>query len=354
MATKEFKLGVFLPVGNNGWIMSSTSPQYLPTYQLNRDVSLLAEEIGFDYVFSMAKWSGYGGDIRYWDFSIESFTLMSALAAVTKRLRLIASVAPILIHPTILTKMAVTLDDISGGRLGINIVSSDHEYLKMGLYPENFDDFRHEYIDEWLTICKRLWAGEKVDFSGKYFTLNGYESHPQPLQQPWPSLVYATSSDGGYKFLAEHCNEAFVRADELRNDASKTVKRLAAERGRTVKTQAHVCLIQGETDEDAQRILQQYKSGVDPVTVTNVYDMWYEGDRAARGREILEERFPRPVFYHSFPLIGGPETIADFIEDMAVNGDFDGMLFSFPDFIDGLQKFDRHVSPLLRKRGLRP
>src|SRR6266571_6999006 len=122
---QPFKLGVFMPVGNNGWIISKTSPQYMPTYQLNKDIAQLAEQIGFDYVFSMAKWSGYGGDTRFWDYTIESFTLMAALATVTSRLRLVASIAPILMHPTILAKMAVTLDDISGGRLGVNIVSSD-------------------------------------------------------------------------------------------------------------------------------------------------------------------------------------------------------------------------------------
>src|SRR6266498_740988 len=119
----HFNLGVFMPVGNNGWILSKIGPQYLPTYKLNRDIAQLAEEIGFDYVFSMAKWTGYGGETRFCDYSIESFTLMSALAPVPPNLRLVASIAPILIHPTILAKMAATVDDICDGRLSINIVS---------------------------------------------------------------------------------------------------------------------------------------------------------------------------------------------------------------------------------------
>jgi hypothetical protein len=61
---KHFRLGVFMPVGNNGWVLSKTAPQYMPTYKLNRDTAQLAERIGFDYVFSMAKWSGYGGETR--------------------------------------------------------------------------------------------------------------------------------------------------------------------------------------------------------------------------------------------------------------------------------------------------
>src|SRR5262249_22973897 len=146
---KHFRLGVFMPVGNNGWIMSSRAPQYLPTYQLNKDIALKAEEIGFDYIFSMAKWSGYGGATRFWEDTVESFTLMSSLAAVTSRLRLVASISPILVHPTIVAKMAVTFDDISGGRAGMNIVSSDTEYTRMGLYPEDFASYHHEYNTEW-------------------------------------------------------------------------------------------------------------------------------------------------------------------------------------------------------------
>jgi len=67
--------------------MSSTSPQYLPTWELNQQVSVLAEQVGFDYVFSMAKWRGVPGATRFWDWSVESVTLMSALAVATKRLR---------------------------------------------------------------------------------------------------------------------------------------------------------------------------------------------------------------------------------------------------------------------------
>jgi len=46
-------LGVFLPIGNNGWLMSTAAPQYMPTYELNRAVTLKAESIGFEFALSM-------------------------------------------------------------------------------------------------------------------------------------------------------------------------------------------------------------------------------------------------------------------------------------------------------------
>ncbi len=62
---------------------------------------------------------------------------------------------------------------------------------------------------------------------------------------------------------------------------------------------------------------------------------------------------PIEGIYHAFPLIGGPRRIADFIEDMALNGDFDGILFSFPDYLESLAKFNEQVMPLLEQRSLR-
>ncbi len=109
---------MFLPVTNNGWIISKNSPQFLPTYALNRAISELAERIGFSYVFSMAKWRGFGGETEFWKHSVESVTLMAGLAPVTEHLRLICSVAPALVHPAVFAKTAATLDDIAGGRLG--------------------------------------------------------------------------------------------------------------------------------------------------------------------------------------------------------------------------------------------
>src|SRR5207237_4022232 len=105
-AMKRIETGVFLPTGKNGFVSSVHSPPYHPSYQDLLEISLLADEIGMDYVFSMLKWRGFGGKIEYWDASFESFSLMAALAAATKRVDLIATVNPLLFHPAVMAKMA--------------------------------------------------------------------------------------------------------------------------------------------------------------------------------------------------------------------------------------------------------
>ena len=87
------QLGVFIPIGNNGWLISTTSPQYMPSFDLNNEVVQKAERLGFDFALSMIKLHGFGGPSRFWDYNLESFTLMAGLAAVTSRIQLFATCA---------------------------------------------------------------------------------------------------------------------------------------------------------------------------------------------------------------------------------------------------------------------
>jgi pyrimidine oxygenase len=351
----KVNLGVFLPVTNNGWIISRNSPQFLPSFALNRDICQLAERIGFNYVFSMAKWRGFGGEIEFWKYSIESMILMTGLAPVTPRLRLIASVAPALIHPAVFAKMAATTDDVCGGRLGINIVSAANkgEYTQMGLYPDNFEDFRYDYTDEWITLVKRLWTEPSVSFTGKYFTLDDCQSFPKPVQSTVP-IVCATSSERGFRFIAEHCTDGFFGGTSLESKKarSKRIKEVAAERGRNVRTHTLISLILGDTDDDAQRIFAHYQAGADEEAIDSIYSK-RAGAKPDERITILRDRFAHDrtrIFYGGLPFVAGPERVAGMLEELIVDGNVDGIMFVFPDFIDGLQRFDQLVMPLLRRR----
>ena len=131
---KEF--GVFLPVANGGWIVSDTTPLLDGGWPQNRDAALVAEEEGFDFVMAMGKWRGFGGATSHWGTSLEAVTMMAGIAAVTKRVKVWATLHAILHNPAVAAKMIATLDHISGGRAGLNIVA--------GAYRGEF-----EQMDAW-------------------------------------------------------------------------------------------------------------------------------------------------------------------------------------------------------------
>ena len=177
------EIGVFIPIGNNGWLISTTSPQYKPSFELNKEIVRRAERYGLDFALSMIKLRGFGGDLEFWDYNLESFTLMAGLAAVTQRIKLFASVAVLTIPPAIIARMAVTIDSIAPGRFGINIVSGWHaaEYTQMGVWPgEHYFAERYDYSTEYVRIMKELWDTGRSDFAGKYFTMEDCRLGPTP------------------------------------------------------------------------------------------------------------------------------------------------------------------------------
>ena len=163
------QLGVFIPIGNNGWLISTTSPQYMPTFDLNRTIVEKAERFGFDFALSMIKLHGFGGPSQFWDHNLESFTLMAGLAAVTTRIKLFATCAVLTMPPPITARMAVTIDSISHGRFGVNIISGwqRREYTQMGIWPgaEHYKR-RYEYCAEYVTIMRELWDDRPFRLQG--------------------------------------------------------------------------------------------------------------------------------------------------------------------------------------------
>jgi len=117
------KIGVFIPIGSNGWLVSTTSPQYKPSFELNRQTTLNAERYGLDFVLSMIKLRGFGGKSEFWDHNLESFTLMAGLAAITERIRLFATVPTLAVPPAICARMVSTIDSIANGRFGLNVIT---------------------------------------------------------------------------------------------------------------------------------------------------------------------------------------------------------------------------------------
>jgi pyrimidine oxygenase len=217
------KVGVFLPIGSRGWLISTTSPKTMPSYDLNRAVVQRAEFYGLDFALSMIKLRGYDGPSEYWVHNLESFTLMSALAAVTQRIQLFASVAVLTMPPALVARMATTIDSVAPGRFGVNIVTGwqPKEYQQMGLWPgEAHFERRYDYVTEYVKVMRDLWERGRSDFKGDFFQMDDCVLSPRPSAPI--QIVGAGQSDRGMRFVAEHGEYNFVGAPGL-NDPSAAV-----------------------------------------------------------------------------------------------------------------------------------
>jgi alkanesulfonate monooxygenase SsuD/methylene tetrahydromethanopterin reductase-like flavin-dependent oxidoreductase (luciferase family) len=142
-----------------------------------------------DFVMSMGKFRGFGGETDHWGTALESVTMMAGIAEATKNVRIWATIHPLLQNPAVAAKMIATLDHISGGRAGLNIVAGAYkgEFDQMGAWDDSLShDDRYALTEEWTTVVKRLWSEDSVDFAGKFFTMKDCQSKPKPLSKPRP------------------------------------------------------------------------------------------------------------------------------------------------------------------------
>jgi pyrimidine oxygenase len=354
------ELGVFIPIGNNGWLISTTSPQYTPSFDLNREIVQRAERYGFDFALSMIKLRGFGGKSRHWDDNLESFTLMAGLGAVTTRIKLFATVAVLTIPPPLAARMAMTNDSISKGRFGLNLVTGwqKAEYDQMGLWPgdEQFKR-RYDHVAEYVTVMKELWATGQSDFKGEFFKMNDCRLGPLP-PQPIP-LIAAGTSDAGIAFAAQHCTYNFCSGmGEINDprDAEEAVVRLKRETARfgtDVKALALTMIIADETDEAAWAKWEHYKTGVDLDAINWRADQAAADKNAAANSTAGRIRRREPLPNNGSKLIGSYATVARLLDEMSTIEGLAGVMLTFDDFVIGIEQFGQRIQPLMKCRARR-
>ena len=350
-------LGVFIPIGSNGWLISTTSPRYKPSFALNRDTVLKAEQYGFEFALSMVKLRGFGGESEFWDHCLESFTLMAGIAAVTSKIKLYASSAVLTLPPAIAARMASTIDSIAPGRFGINIVSGwqEAEYSQMGMWPgeEHFQK-RYIYSAEYVTVMKQLWETGHSDFKGEYFQMTDCVLSPRPSAPI--SLVAAGQSGTGMKFAAEHADFNFCLGEGVNTPAkfAPTVARLseaAAKTGRKVGAYGLFMIIADETDALAEAKWELYKEGKDLAALS-----WMgvqaaadtKADAASTARSMTNP--VSAVNFNMGTLVGSYATVARLMDELDAVPGVAGIMLTFDDFLEGMDAFGTRIQPLMRTR----
>jgi pyrimidine oxygenase len=352
------QLGVFIPIGNNGWLISTTSPQYMPTFDLNRAIVEKAERFGFEFALSMIKLHGFGGPSQYWDHNLESFTLMAGLAAVTSRIQLFASVAVLTMPPPLTARMAVTIDSISHGRFGVNIVSGWQraEYTQMGIWPgpEHYKR-RYEYCAEYVTIMRELWATGRSNLKGNFFQM--HDCRVSPLPQAPVKIIGAAQSDNGTKFAAEYCDYNFCASygiNEPTRFAPSVARLVEASRktGRDVGALILMMIIADETDEAAIAKWEHYKAGTDLEAIawrdSQAQDDPSKDPFAQPNRYKLSAALPT----NQGVLIGSYASVARMLDQVAEVPGVRGVLLTFDDFVIGMEQFGTRIQPLMASRSM--
>ncbi|MDQ1280989.1 MAG: hypothetical protein QG670_2253 [Thermoproteota archaeon] len=166
---------------------------------------------------------------------LEAWTVLSALAAITSKIKL----SPMVIcnnfrPPSLLAKMAATLDVISSGRLEFAIGAgwNETEHIAYGLHYPNLQE-RIARLSETLDICRRMWVEEKSSYLGKYYEIHNAVCEPKPVQKPYPPIMVGGAAKSTLRTVAKNANIwNWSGSPEDYSKKLKVLKRYCSKEGR--------------------------------------------------------------------------------------------------------------------------
>ncbi|EKT78346.1 hypothetical protein WSS_A33030 [Rhodococcus opacus M213] len=336
----------------------------------------------------------------------DPFQYISAMASVTSRLGFAVTASATFEHPYPLARRLSTLDHLTKGRVGWNVVTS---YLasasrNFGVVPLAHDD-RYELAEEFMTVMYKLWEqswdDDAVEFDrergvfvnpdkvhpirhkGRFFNVDGFNM-AEPSPQRTPVIFQAGASSRGRRFAAEHGEGLFVNVlnTELSRVITDDIRSKAEAAGRKredVKIYSILTAVIADSDAEAERKYEEYTqysshegamalfggfSGIDlakfdkdtPLNaadtnaIQTVLDLFTKLDPSRKWT-------PADIANHMSiggvepVLVGSPETVADEIERWVDEGDLDGINLSYAVTPYDIEAFVDTVIPELQKRG---
>ena len=209
--TATMRYGFWLPVFG-GWLRNVDDERMQASWEYVRDLAKRAEQIGYDLTL-IAELNL--NDIKGVDApSLDAWSTAAALAAVTERLELMVAVRPTFHNPALLAKQAATIDQMSHGRLTLNVVSSwwKDEATKYGVHFDEHDD-RYARTSEWLDVVNGCWERQGFSHKGHYYDVRENILSPKPLSRPRPTLYAGGESETAKNLIAAKCDAYLMHGD---------------------------------------------------------------------------------------------------------------------------------------------
>jgi alkanesulfonate monooxygenase len=236
------KLLWFIPTFGDGRYLASARGARDTNFSYVRQIAQAVDELGY-----------YGALLPTGRTCDDPWIVAASLIPLTRQMRFLVAIRPGLMSPTISARMVATFDRYSDGRLLLNVVTGGDpvELAGDGLHLKHEE--RYALTDEFLSIFRRVLAGEAVDHAGKYLDVHDAKLYRSGVQKPYPEIWFGGSSAAGHQVAAEHVDVYLSWGEPPADVASKLaeVQALAAARGRTLRFGLRVHVIVRETEAEA-------------------------------------------------------------------------------------------------------
>ena len=413
---RQLVLNLFIYPGGHheaGWRYPGASPERLLDITFYQDLARSAEAAKLDAVF-FADGPAQVDNIRFASrFRIEPLTWLSAIAAATTRIGLIGTASTTYYEPYNLARLYASLDHLSGGRAGWNIVTTAVPQASgnFGLAETPSHAERYARAAEFVDVVTKLWDSweddalvadpvsglfaddakiHPIEHVGRHFRVKGALNTPRSPQGR-PVYVQAGSSDDGRSFAARYAEAIFTAHQTVESAQGfyADIKKQAQSLGRNpdhVKILPGISPYIGSTQAEARRLYDEVNdliqpaysiaqlkqiTGVDftghPLEAVVSVDAFADAgpartvasrfqlvvDIVKREKPTLRQLIDRLAGARGhYVVVGTPDEIADVIQRWFENGAADGFNVMPPWFRGGFDLFTSQVVPILRRRGL--
>lgn len=212
-APKRMRFGYWLPVFG-GWLRNVDDENMDASWTYARRLARRSEEIGFDLTLIAEL---FLNDIKGEDApALDAWSTAAALAAVTDSLELMVAVRPQYHAPAQLAKQAANIDQISNGRLSINVVSAwwADEARRYGVHFDRHDD-RYARTSEWLDVVSGAWRESRLTHRGNYYSVDDLIVEPKPVRRPRPTIYAGGESEAAKTLISERCDAYVMHGDPV-------------------------------------------------------------------------------------------------------------------------------------------
>lgn len=364
----KFKFGVFGLNCSGGMTPSIAPERWKADWSEVVEVARMADAAGVEFLLPIAKWHGLGGKANMWGWSFETFSQAAALGALTKNTGVFVTAHVSLITPAFAAKAIATIDHVTNGRAGLNIVC--------GWNPDEFGphgirltgERRYDRGMEWFRIYDRLLeGGPEFDHKGEFFEVWGADTSPLPIQKR-PPVMSAAQSGEGQRFAAQAADILFtaMHSHEQVADTLKNINAASAEFGRKqdVYVETQFCL--APTRREAEEYAHYYANEMaDPDAIdyfrrqkaqtisasTRVGETAADRAVAATLTGAAPRRYPG-MFPAMYPIVGTPDDAVAELQKLADIG-VAGSTIVFLNYLKELPYFVQEVLPRLERAGLR-
>jgi FMNH2-dependent dimethyl sulfone monooxygenase len=344
------RFGYWMPVFG-GWLRNIEDEGMEASWDYVRRLTQRSEETGWD--LSLIAELNLNDIKGVEEPALDAWSTAAALAAVTSSIELMVAVRPNFHQPALFAKQAANIDNISNGRLALNVVSSwwADEATQYGLQFDQHDD-RYGRTSEWLQVVNGLWTEKRFSFEGERYRLKDAICEPKPVSSPRPVIYAGGESEAAKTMIATQCDAYVMHGDPVEAIAPKIAdmsERREQAGGQRMQFGMAAFAIVRDSEAEAKRELERITQlPPKPPKGFDNFEQWLSGTQLERELKLQEysvsNRGLRPNF------VGTPEQLQERVSEYEEAG-LDLLLLQMSPQAEEMDRFAEQVIQPMKAAG---